>query len=71
MAIKMYLVILALLHAGIAVNAFQITDYRPRTNANSGVKLDEGDDIDLWCKVPSITHGSRGGHKSRSNDSKN
>ena len=51
MAIKMYLVILALLHAGIAVNAFQITDYRPRTNANSGVKLDEGDDFDLWCKT--------------------
>ena len=42
MTVKMYLVILALLHAGIAVNAFQITAYEPRTNANSGVKLDEG-----------------------------
>ena len=54
MAVKMYLVILALLHAGVAVNAFQITAYEPRTNPNSGVKKDEGDDIDLWCKVPSI-----------------
>ena len=51
MGLKMYMVILALLHAGIAVGAFQITAFDPRTNPNSGVKKDEGDDIDLWCKT--------------------
>ena len=46
---QMFVVILAL-HAGLViVGAFEITSHEPRTNSNSGVKHDEGDDVDLWC----------------------
>ena len=46
---QMFVVILAL-HAGLViVSAFEITSHEPRTNSNSGVKYDEGDDVDLWC----------------------
>ena len=48
---QMFVVILAL-HAGvISVSAFEITSHEPRTNSNSGIEYDEGDDVELWCNA--------------------
>ena len=60
---QMIPVILAL-HTSVIVSTFEIASHEPKTNSEfgictastgsncqSGVKYDEGDDIDLWCNA--------------------
>ena len=43
--------LLIAVNTGIFVAAFEITSYSPRTNSNSGITLQEGEALELWCNV--------------------